>query len=51
MQDEDALVDTLERVFDLKIDGWFRVNFSSVITSIDAMGGVQLELTDAERCV
>ena len=32
MQDEDALVDTLERVFDLKIDGWFRVNFSSVIT-------------------
>ena len=48
MQDEDALVDTLERVFDLKIDGWFRVNFSSVITIIDAMGGVQLELTDAE---
>ena len=38
MQDEDALVDTLERVFDLKIDGWFRVNFSSVITIIDAMG-------------
>lgn len=48
MQDEDALVNTLERVFDLKIDGWFRVNFSSVITIIDAMGGVQLELTDAE---
>lgn len=48
MQDEDALVDTLERVFDLKIDGWFRINFSSVITIIDAMGGVQLELTDAE---
>ena len=48
MQDEDALIDTLERVFDLKIDGWFRVNFSSVITIIDAMGGVQLELTDAE---
>ena len=47
-QDEDALIDTLERVFDLKIDGWFRVNFSSVITIIDAMGGVQLELTDAE---
>ena len=48
MQDEDALVDTLERVFDLKIDGWFRVNFSSVITIIDAMGGVEVELTDAE---
>ena len=48
MQDEDALVDTLERVFDLKIDGWFRVNFSSVITIIDAMGGAEVELTDAE---
>ena len=48
MQDEDALVDTLERVFDLKIDGWFRVNFSTVITIIDAMGGVEVELTDAE---
>ena len=47
-QDEDALVDTMNRVFDLNIDGWFRVNFSSVITIIDAMGGVQLELTDAE---
>ena len=31
-QDEDALVDTMNRVFDLNIDGWFRVNFSSVIT-------------------
>ena len=48
MRDEDALVDTLERVFDLKIDGWFRVNFSSVITIIDAMGGAEVELTDAE---
>ena len=47
-RDEDALVDTLERVFDLKIDGWFRVNFSSVITIIDAMGGAEVELTDAE---
>ena len=47
-QDEDALVDTMNRVFDLNIDGWFRVNFSSVITIIDAMGGVEVELTDAE---
>lgn len=47
-RDEDALVDSLERVFDLKIDGWFRVNFSSVITIIDAMGGAEVELTDAE---
>lgn len=47
-QDENALVDTLERVFDLHIDGWFRVNFSSVISIIDAMGGVEVDLTDAE---
>ena len=47
-QDEAALVDTLNRVFDLHIDGWFRVNFSSVITIIDAMGGAEVELTDAE---
>ena len=47
-QDEDALADTMNRVFDLNIDGWFRVNFSSVITIIDAMGGVEIELTDAE---
>ena len=47
-QDEDALVDTMNRVFDLNIDGWFRVNFSSVITIIDAMGGVEVELTEAE---
>ena len=47
-QDENALIDTLERVFDLNIDGWFRVNFSSVITIIDAMGGVEVELTEAE---
>ncbi len=32
-----------DRVFDLNIDGWFRVNFSSVITIIDAMGGVEVD--------
>ena len=47
-QDEAALIDTLDRVFDLNIDGWFRVNFSSVISIIDAMGGVDVELTEAE---
>ena len=47
-QDENALVSTLENAFDLKIDGWFRVNFSSVITIIDAMGGVDVELTAEE---
>ena len=47
-QDEAALIDTLDRVVDLNIDGWFRVNFSSVISIIDAMGGVDVELTEAE---
>lgn len=45
---EDALVKTIENNFDLKIDGWFRVNFSSLISIVDAIGGVEIELTDAE---
>lgn len=47
-QDEDALARALESNFGLSIDGWFRVNFSSVISIIDAIGGVQVELTKAE---
>ena len=45
---EDALVKTMEDNFDLDIDGWFRVNFSSLISIVDAIGGVDIELTDAE---
>lgn len=46
--DENALVDALENAFGLQIDGWFRVNFSTVIELVDAIGGVHVELSDKE---
>lgn len=46
--DEDTLVKTLEENFALDIDGWFRVNFTSVIELVDAVGGVDVELTAEE---
>ena len=46
--DEATLVKRLEDNFGLKIDGWFRVNFSSVFQLVDAIGGVKIELTDEE---
>lgn len=46
--DEDTLVKTIEENFALDIDGWFRVNFTSVIELVDAVGGVDVELTAEE---
>lgn len=46
--DEAALVEALERTFDLHIDGWFRVNFTTVIELVDAIGGAEVELTSKE---
>ena len=46
--DEDALVTSLENAFGLKIDGWFRVNFTTVIELVDALGGVHVELSAEE---
>ena len=46
--DEEALVQALERNFGVPIDGWFRLNFTSVIELVDAIGGAQVELTDKE---
>ena len=45
---EDALVTAMENAFDLDIDGWFRVNFTTVIELVDAIGGVNVELTEKE---
>ena len=45
---EETVVETIERNFGVEIDGWFRVNFASVILLVDALGGVDVELTDAE---
>ena len=45
---EEALVSTIEKTFDIDINGWFRLNFSSLVSIIDEIGGVEVELTDAE---
>jgi len=45
---EQALVDAVERNFGVSIDGWFRVNFASVILLVDALGGAHVELTSQE---
>ena len=47
-EDEEALVRALEQNFGLSIDGWFRVNFSSVVSIVDAMGGAEVTLTAEE---
>ena len=46
--DEQALCDAIERNFGVAVDGWFRVNFTSVIELVDAIGGAHVELTKAE---
>ena len=46
--DEEALVDAIERNFGVRADGWFRVNFTSVIELVDALGGARVELTEQE---
>lgn len=47
-KDENALCEALERNFGVSIDGWFRVNFTTVIELVDAIGGAEVELTKAE---
>jgi len=46
--DENALMQAIEGAFDLDIDGWFRVNFTTVIELVDAIGGAHVELTEKE---
>ena len=45
---ESDLTMLLEENFGVHIDGWFRVNFTSVIELVDAIGGAKVELTKAE---
>lgn len=47
-KDEQALCDAIERNFGVPIDGWFRVNFTTVIELVDAIGGAEVELTSQE---
>ena len=45
---EDGLMQLLEDNFGVEIDGWFRVNFTSVIELVDAIGGAKVSLTEEE---
>lgn len=45
---EAGMVAAIERNFGVEIDGWFRVNFASVVLLVDALGGADVELTAAE---
>lgn len=47
-EDENALVSVLSDNLDIPIDGWFRLNFSSFVSIIEAIGGVDIELTGDE---
>ena len=47
-KDEQTLCDLIEQNFGVPIDGWFRVNFTSVIELVDAIGGAEVELTQPE---
>lgn len=42
------LMKTLNHCFDLNIRHYVRVNFQTVTNAVDAIGGITLELTDAE---
>ncbi len=46
--DEATLVEAMERNFGVSIDGWFRVNFTTLIQLVDAIGGAEVELTAEE---
>ena len=47
-KDEQTLCRLIEQNFGIPVDGWFRVNFTSVIELVDAIGGAEVELTKAE---
>ena len=44
----EAMVKTVREQFDIPIDRYIRVNFSAFEQIIDALGGVDIELTEAE---
>jgi LCP family protein required for cell wall assembly len=42
------MADTIERNFDIDIEHYFTINFKGVEAVVDALGGIDLELTEAE---
>ncbi len=45
----DLLYDTIERNFDISVDGYMLVGFESFEKIVDTLGGVDIEINDAER--
>ena len=45
---EEGLVNALEESFGMSINGWFRLNFSSLVSIIDAVGGVPVQISEQE---
>ena len=44
----ERLLDAIERNFGVRPEGWFRINFSSLVSMVDALGGVTVPLTAEE---
>lgn len=44
----DLLMDTIENNFSVRIDDYVSVNFTSFASIVDAVGGIEIEISDAE---
>lgn len=44
----DLLMDTIERNFNVRIDDYVSVDFASFVSLVDAVGGIDIEVSDAE---
>lgn len=44
----DLLIRTLHEVFKIQVDGYVAVNYASMVTLVDAIGGVTVYVSDAE---
>ena len=44
----DLTIETIEKNFKIKIDNYIQVNFSEFVAVVDAVGGVDIDLTDEE---
>lgn len=43
-----AVMEEMENCFKIELDRYVRVNFNTVMTVVDAIGGIDMELTEAE---
>ena len=46
---EKLLKETLESLFDVRVDRYATVHFSTLVDVVDQLGGVEIELSEAER--